>query len=82
MTDIQKNSNRAVRLVKSLGSGDNVLHPNFGGHFFGGYLKYPDTTTALNQEHIGECACHQKGQLSDQNKEGGSQKEAEDWQED
>ena len=48
MTDIPKDSNRAIHSVKEIDS-DNVLRPNFGGR-----LRLPDTNTALKGEQIAE----------------------------
>ena len=79
MTDIPKDSNRAIHSVKGVGS-DNVLRPNFGGH-----LKHSDANTALKGERIAERTVaprQQKRQPTEQEREEESPKETENEQED
>ena len=80
MTDIPKDSNRAIHSVKEIDS-DNVLRPNFGGH-----LKAPNTNTSLTDARISERTAaaprQQKRQPAEQEREEESPKETENEQED
>ena len=79
MTDIPKDSNRAIHSVKEIDS-DNVLRPNFGGH-----LKAPNTNTSLTDARISERTAaprQQKRQPTEQERGKESPKETENEQED
>ncbi len=78
MTDIPKDSHRAIHSVKEIDS-DNVLRPNFGGH-----LKTPNTNSSLTDARFSErtAAPHQrKRQSTEQERENESPKETENEQE-